>query len=82
MAIYPASTFYFRVTWGGNELSFTEVSGLKMEIAEAKYRDGMSLSLKVIKLPGMRKYGDITFKKGLFKDDKEFYEWFKKHHIN
>ncbi|WP_229261406.1 phage tail protein [Duganella margarita] len=67
--------FYFRVKWDSNEMSFQEVSGLDVQSEEIKYRHGNSPVFSVIKMPGMKKYGNITMKKGVFKGDNKFWDW-------
>lgn len=58
-------------------MSFQEVSGLDIQSEEIKYRHGDSPEFSVIKMPGMKKFGNITMKKGVFKGDNKFWDWFK-----
>lgn len=81
-AVWPMPKFYFSVKWGATEISFQEVSGLDAQSEEIKYRHGNSKSFAVIKMPGMMKYGNVTMKKGVFKDDNQFYEWLMKIKMN
>ena len=74
--------FYFRVKWDSAELSFQEVSGLDVQSEEIKYRHGNSPVFSVIKMPGMKKYGNVTMKKGVFKGDNKFWEWLKQIQMN
>lgn len=53
-----------------------EVSGLNLEYDEMTYRYGSSKAFSVTKMPGLRKAADITIKKGVFKKDSKFYDWF------
>ncbi|MYM71732.1 phage tail protein [Duganella sp. FT134W] len=73
--VWPMPKFYFRVKWDSNEMSFQEVSGLDVQSEEIKYRHGNSPVFSVIKMPGMKKYGNITMKKGVFKGDNKFWDW-------
>jgi phage tail-like protein len=73
--LWPMPKFFFKVTWGGNEIAFQEVSGLDVQSEEIKYRHGNSKDFSVIKMPGMRKYGNVTMKKGVFKGDNKFFLW-------
>jgi len=75
MATYPLPKFHYQVQWGGSRLGFTEVTGLTIENELIEYREGNSPEYSKIKMPGMRKYGNITLKRGSFKGDNEFYNW-------
>lgn len=72
---YPLSKFHFRVEWGGSNIGFSEVSGLSIENDVIEYRDGVSPEYSKIKMPGMRKFSNITLKRGTFASDNEFYKW-------
>lgn len=75
-AIWPLPSFYFKVnieTIG--DMSFKEVSGLEVEFDAIEYRAGDSPDFSVVKMPGMKKSGDITLKKGVFSSDKRFWDW-------
>jgi phage tail-like protein len=67
--------FHFQVDWGGSNLGFSEVSGLNIEQQVIEYRDGLSPEYSSIKMPGIRKYGNITLKRGIIKKDNEFFAW-------
>jgi phage tail-like protein len=47
--------------------SFSEVSGLDVEVAVIEYRNG-SEDITVRKLPGLRKYSNIVLKRGITSD--------------
>lgn len=81
-SVWPMPKFYFRVTWDKNEMSFQEVSGLDVQSEEIKYRHGNSPEFSVIKMPGMKKFGNITMKKGVFKGDNKFWDWLVKIKMN
>lgn len=72
---YPLVKFHFSVDWGGTNIGFTEVSGLDMDIEQIEYRHGASPEYTSTKMPGLRKYSNITLKRGSFQNDNEFYEW-------
>lgn len=80
--VWPMPKFFFNVTWGGNEIAFQEVSGLDVQSEEIKYRHGNSKEFSVIKMPGMKKYGNVTMKKGVFKGDNKFWDWLKQIEMN
>lgn len=75
MAEYPLPKFHFQVDWGGAKLSFTEASGLTMEVDVIEYRHSDSKEFSKIKMPGMRKYSNITLKRGTFQGDYDYYNW-------
>ena len=76
MADYPLPKFHFQVEWGGDNLAFTEVSGLDVETEVIEYRDGLSPEYHKTKMPGMAKFGNITLKRGTFRGDNQFREWY------
>lgn len=82
MANYPVPKFHFRVEWGGSRIGFTEVTGLNLETEVIEYRDGSSPEYNKIKMPGLRKYGNITMKRGTFENDNQYYEWFNTVSLN
>ncbi len=82
MASYPLPKFHFRVDWGGSKIGFTEVTGLNLETEVIEYRDGSSPEYSKIKMPGLRKYGNITLKRGVFASDNEYYAWFNTVNLN
>lgn len=72
---WPMPKFYFSVDIGDfTDISFQEVTGLDIETDKVEYRHGNSSSHGTINMPGLMKYGDITFKRGVFADDVTFYE--------
>ena len=80
--VWPLPKFYFQVKWGDQEMSFQEVSGLDMEAQPIEYRHGNSKVFSVIKMPGIKKTGNVTMKKGVFKSDNKFWDWFSKIEMN
>jgi len=78
MEEYPLPKFHFQVEWGGSKLGFTEVSGLEVETEMIEYRDGASPEYNKQRIPGLRKYANITLKRGMFANDNEFFDWWKK----
>lgn len=82
MAEYPLPKFHFRVEWGGAKIGFTEVTGLEVSTDVIEYRDGASPKFSKIKMPGMQKYSNITLKRGTFKSDNSFYDWWNTVSLN
>lgn len=82
MAEYPIVKFHFQVEWGGTKIGFTEVSGLDITTEVIEYRDGASPEYSKVKMPGQRKFSNITLKRGTFAGDNEFYTWFNTVSLN
>jgi len=72
---YPLPVFHFQVDWGGTKAAFSEVTGLNIEVQVIEYRHGLDRDYSTTKMPGIKKYGNITLKRGVFKGDNEYYEW-------
>ncbi|OGB25273.1 MAG: phage tail protein [Burkholderiales bacterium RIFCSPLOWO2_02_FULL_57_36] len=81
-AVWPLPKFYFQVKWDSQVMSFQEVSGLDIQSEEIKYRHGDSPEFSVIKMPGLKKVGNVTMKKGVFKSDNKFWDWFNQIKMN
>jgi len=74
--MWPLPEFYFKVSIENiGDMSFKEVSGLDVEYDVIEYRAGDSKEFTKIKMPGLRRSGDITLKKGIFTSDKKFWDW-------
>ena len=80
--LWPLPKFYFQVKWDSQVMSFQEISGLDIQSEEIKYRHGDSPEFSVIKMPGMKKFGNVTMKKGVFKSDNKFWDWFNQIKMN
>lgn len=77
MAQYPLTVFHFSVSWGGEDIGFSEVGGLTIEIDPIDYRDGlMSANTLALKRPGIRKSGNISLKRGMCAGNLDLYNWF------
>ncbi len=72
---YPLPVFHFTVQWGGNRIGFSEVSGLTQENQAIEYRDGSFPEYSSIKMPGLRKFSNVTLKRGIVKADNDFFRW-------
>ncbi len=74
---WPLPKFYFTIeTASLSGAAFQEVSGLDVEAQVIEYRHGNSPEFSTIKMPGIKKYGNVTLKKGIFKGDNKFWTWF------
>lgn len=80
--VWPIPKFSFMVKVGSDEIAFQEVSGLDMEAQVIEYRAGNSKTFSTFKMPGLKKFGNITMKKGVFKGDNALFNWFKEVNMN
>ncbi len=71
---YPTN-FHFAVNWGGTNIGFTEVSGLSIELDVVPYREGSSPESSSGLMPGHKKFSPIILKRGLRKNDHDFFAW-------
>lgn len=81
-SVWPLPKFHFQVKWDAEVLSFQEVSGLDIEAQPIEYRHGDSPEFATIKMPGIKKSGNVTMKKGVFKSDNKFWDWFNQIKMN
>jgi phage tail-like protein len=73
----PFSAFnYLVVIDGVTTAGFSECSGINTETDPIEYRNGNE-DITVRKLPGLKKFGNITLKRG-YTDSRELWEWRKK----
>jgi len=80
--VWPMPKFHFEVKWDAEVMSFQEVSGLDIEAQPIEYRHGDSPEFSTIKMPGIKKTGNVTMKKGIFKSDNKFWDWFNEIKMN
>ena len=74
MAGYPHGKFNYKVEIDGLEAGgFSVVTGFDASIDVIEYREG-DMTQTPIKVPGLKKYGNITLKQGLV-DSMVLYEW-------
>jgi phage tail-like protein len=81
-SVWPLPKFHFQVEWDAEKVSFQEVSGLDIEAQPIEYRHGDSPQFSTIKMPGIKKSGNVTMKKGVFKSDNKFWDWFNEIKMN
>lgn len=75
----PYGRFNFLVSWDGLEdrsvqAGFMEVTGLGLQIEVAEYRAGNHASNAPIKITGLHKVSDVTFKRGVI-GSLDLYQW-------
>jgi phage tail-like protein len=63
-------------------MKFQEISGLDVEAQPIEYRHGDSKEFSTIKMPGLKKSSNVTMKKGIFKSDNKFWDWFNQIKMN
>ncbi len=75
--IDPYRSYNFQLEIDGVPLgAFSECSGLSAEGDTVDYREGTDKAANVRKLVGLRKYTNITLKRG-YTQDKSLWSWFK-----
>ena len=73
----PYGAFNFLVEIDGSTVAgFSEVTGLGVEIVYADYRNGNDKTNSVRKIAGIRKYTNITMKRGIV-GSSELFDWLK-----
>jgi phage tail-like protein len=81
-AVWPIPKFSFEVRWAGEVMSFQEVSGLDVEAQPSEFRGGNSLMFSPQKMPGLQKRSAVTLKRGVFRSDNRFWDWFNALRMN
>ncbi|MGB3367335.1 MAG: phage tail protein [Acidaminobacteraceae bacterium] len=71
----PIRNFRYKVSVGGAEAGFSEISGFDISLDTIEYREGDDPTTPY-KLPGLTKYSNITLKHGIT-DSMELYNWIK-----
>ena len=79
---WPLVKFAFNVRIGNTDILFQEVTGLNAETQVIEYRAGNSKVSSTVKMPGIKKYSNVTMKKGIFKDDKALWDMFNQVKMN
>ena len=79
---WPIPKFRFQVKWDSAVMSFQEVSGLDAEAQIIEYRAGDNPAFAPLKMPGLKKFSNVTMKKGVFKSDNKFWDWFNEIKMN
>lgn len=79
---YPLPAFHFQVDWGSASFAFSEVTGLNIEVQVIEYRDGSDMDYSMQKMPGLKKYGNVTLKRGVTAANNEFFAWYETTRLN
>ncbi|MCB0575934.1 MAG: phage tail protein [Saprospiraceae bacterium] len=74
---YPTPVFFFSVKSDKftGEMGFSEVTGLNQEIQVIEYRHGELKEPAPIKKPGLKKYNNIMFKRGIVQGNNDLFNW-------
>lgn len=81
--VWPLPKFYFTVQLGDDKsINFQEVTGLESETKPIEYRHGNSPVFYPIKMPGLGRVGNVTMRKGIFVNDKRFWDWYNEIKMN
>src|SRR5690242_47878 len=73
----PYRGYNFRVELDNITVAaFRECSGLSLTTDSVDYREGTDVRLSVRKLTGLRKYTNITLKRG-YTDNQDLWKWYK-----
>ncbi|BDI05902.1 phage tail protein [Sphaerotilus microaerophilus] len=74
--IDPSRTYNFLAVFIGlGEISFSEISGIAVDSDVVDYREGNERFNNVRKLPGLRKFANLTFRRGYTPDDR-LWQWY------
>lgn len=81
--VWPLPKFSFRVRFGSQQnIFFQEVSGLAAETQVIEYRAGNNRLFSTEKMPGLKKYGNVTLKKGVLPNGDAFWTWYNQIKMN
>lgn len=69
----PFAAFNFLIDIDGYKAGFSEISGLDLTTDPIEYRNGNE-DIRVRKLPGLKKFSNITLKRG-YTADKGLWQW-------
>ena len=73
----PFRDYNFRLEIDNLQVAaFSEASGLTSDGDVVDYRTGVDVPLTARKLPGLRKFGPITLKRGVIKDS-SLWDWYR-----
>lgn len=72
---WPAPKFRFEVKWDAAVMHFQEVSGLDVEAQPIEYRNSDNPVFSTIKMPGVKKYENVTMKKGIVPNNSAIQAW-------
>lgn len=74
-AEYPISAFRYKATIGGEDIAFSEISGLNVGYESTEYKEATSEGIRTILVLGQRDTPTVTLKRGLFEKSLGLYNW-------
>lgn len=76
---WPTPKFSFEIDIDGvaTKVRFQEVTGLDAESRAIEFRHGDNPAFSTIKMPGIRKFSNVTLKRGVFAKDQRFFDWYQ-----
>lgn len=77
-ASWALPKFQFQVKIGGATMGFSEITGLSADSQPIEYRRGDRAGFSTVKMPGLRKSGAVTLKRGVFRGDAELFGWLQR----
>jgi phage tail-like protein len=72
----PKFRFEVDLGTGLKGIQFEEVSGMDVENQVIEYRKSNTPLFSTTKMPGIKKFGNVTMKKGVFVNDNTFWDWY------
>lgn len=72
---HPVPVFHFVVEWGSSRVTFSEVTGLTQADKTTEHRGSSVPDYSSIKMPGLRKFANVTLKRGVVTGDDQFSRW-------
>lgn len=79
---YPISSFRYKATIGGEEVNFSDISGLTLEYNTTEYKEASKDGVRTIQVAGQRNAPSLSLKRGLFEKSLELYKWFNEVHTD
>jgi phage tail-like protein len=72
---YPLPAYNYRVSIGGIDLAFSEVSGLSLQYEPITYRHGLSWKEGAEYMPGMKQPVRVTLRRGIVQGRGDLLDW-------
>ena len=75
---YPKLSYKYKVDFGGDEVGFSEITGLSTGNQTVTYTDG----IKAVIMPGKTDAVNLTMKRGTYKGNGKLYDWISTTNLN
>jgi len=79
---YPLTAFRYKATIGGDEVNFSEISGLTLEYESTEYKEADAGGVSTAQVAGQHNTPTLTLKRGLFEKSVDLYDWFNNMHTD